>query len=68
MDGYVRAEDLSFSMIPCLNAPGRLDDFGAGNVVNTLLLSMNDPRFCDSLYYMLEKNNERKALTKELMT
>lgn len=67
MDGHVRAEDLSFSMIPCLNAPGRLDDFGAGNVVNTLLLSMNDPRFCDSLCYMFEKNNERKSLTKELM-
>ena len=65
--GHVRAEDLSFSMIPCLNAPGRLDDNGARNVVNTLLLQTSHPSFANNLHYMIEQNDGRKKLTSALM-
>lgn len=69
---FVFADEVGFKVAPCFNAFGRLEDDGANRIYNMISYlplddtSLANASLCDHYANeIVEKNNERKELTKE---
>lgn len=62
--GTLRASDISFKIVPALNAPGRLYKKGAEMALR-LLLCNSDVEAIDMAYELFSINEERKHITDE---
>lgn len=64
--GHARAEDLAFSIIPALNAPGRLNDIGS-RITASILLSETDEQCKIGIERLKTDNEFRKKITKDMV-
>lgn len=62
---HISSTDVGFTIAPCINAPGRLDDQGANKAVQ--LFITEDKEKADKLSgYLFAKNIDRKQMTAEV--
>lgn len=67
LTGHITEEDIGFTIAPCLNAPGRLEDAGAVQSLNLFISFKSREESDEDAEALIEMNEKRKLLTEEAM-
>lgn len=65
IDVLFSAEDLAYYVVPCINAPGRLQDDGGILALNTILC--NDKKAEELVGRLVETNQQRKSIVETIL-